>query len=91
MSKLKQNGVNGNLLELLKNFLSDGVQRVTLNEWTFDWEIIRAGVPQRSILIYINDVVSDLKSNVKLFAKDISLFSVVSEPRETANYSYTIH
>ena len=30
--KLKENGVSGNLLRLVKSFLSDRVQRVTLNE-----------------------------------------------------------
>ena len=47
--KLKQNGVSGNLLGLIKSFLSDRVQRVTLNGKTSDWECIRAGVPQGSI------------------------------------------
>ena len=89
--KLKQNGVSGNLLRLIKSFLSDRVQRVTLNGKTSDWECIRAGVPQGSILeplfflIYINDLATDLKSNVKLFADDTSLFSIVSDPLETAN------
>ena len=88
---LKKNGVSGNLLELIKSFLSDRVQRVTLNGKTSDWECIRAGVPQGSILeplfflIYINDLATDLKSNVKLFADDTSLFSIVSDPLETAN------
>ena len=89
--KLKQNDVSGNLLRLIKSFLSDKVQRVTLNRKTSDWECIRAGVPQESILgplfflIYINDLATDLKSNVKLFADDTSLFSIVSDPLETAN------
>ena len=48
--KLKKNGVNGNLLRLIKSFLSDRVQRVTLNEKTSDWKCIRADVPQGSIL-----------------------------------------
>ena len=91
LSKVKQNGVSGNLLGLIKSFLSDRVQRVTLNGKTSDWECIRAGVPQGSILeplfflIYINDLATDLKSNVKLFADDTSLFSIVSDPLETAN------
>ena len=91
LSKVKQNGVSGNLLGLIKSFLSDRVQRVTLNGKTCDWECIRAGVPQGSILeplfflIYINDLATDLKSNVKLFADDTSLFSIVSDPLETAN------
>ena len=48
--KLKQTGVSGNLLRLIKIFLSDIVQRVTLNGKTSDWECTRAGVPQGSIL-----------------------------------------
>ena len=48
--KLKQNGVSGNLLGLIKSFLSDRDQRVTPNGKASDWESIRAGVPQGSIL-----------------------------------------
>ena len=83
--KLKQTGVSGNLLRLIKIFLSDIVQRVTLNGKTSDWECTRAGVPQGSILgplflIYLNGLATDLKSNVKLFADDSSLFLIVSDP-----------
>ena len=89
--KLKQNSVSGNLLGLIKSFLSDRVQRVTLNGKTSDWESIRAGVPQGSILgplfflIYVNDLATDLKSNVMLFADDTSLFSIISDPLQTAS------
>ena len=74
--KLKQKGVSGNLLGLIKNLLIDGVQRATLNGKTSDCECTWAGVLQGSILgcllflIYINDLVTDLKSNFRLFFKD---------------------
>ena len=85
--RLKQNGVSGNLLGLIKSFLSD---RVTLNGITSDWACTRADVLQGSILgshfflIYINDLANDLKSNLKSFADDTSLFSIVSGQLETA-------
>ena len=59
--KLKQNDINGNLLELIKSFLSDRVQRFTLNGKTSDWKYIRTCAPQVSVLgplfflICIND------------------------------------
>ena len=84
--KLKSFGISGNLLSLLSNFLSERFQRVVLNGQTSEWRIIKAGVPQGSILgpllflIYVNDIPDNLTSNVKLFADDVSLFSVVKDP-----------
>ena len=41
--------------------------------------------PKDVPLIYINDVATNLKSNIKFFADDTSLFSIVSDPLETTN------
>ena len=89
--KLKQNGVKGNLLETLTNFLNDRKQRVVLNGQHSKWANIEAGVPQGSILgpllflIYINDLPDNLISNSKLFADDTSLFSVINDKHLSAN------
>ena len=86
--KLKRCGVSGKLLSLIQSFLKDRKQRTVLNGKCYNWGDISAGVPQGPILgplfflVYINDLTSDLKCNVKLFADDTSLFTVVREANE---------
>ena len=83
--KLKQNGISGNLLETLTDFLKDRKQRVVLNGQNSSWANIDARVPQGSVLgpllflIHINDLPDNLSTNVKLFADNTSLFSVVHD------------
>ena len=89
--KLTENGISGNLLNLLEDFLKERKQRVVLNRQVSTWKNINAGVPQGSILgpllflIYINDFTEGLTTNVKLFADDTSLFSVVHDTQTSAN------
>ena len=60
--KLTQNGILGNLLNLLNDFLKERKQLVVLNGQVSTWKNINAGVSQGSIfgpllfLIYINDL-----------------------------------
>ena len=48
--KLKRCGINGKLIVLIENYLSNRVQRVVLNGQESEWEIINSGVPQGSVL-----------------------------------------
>ena len=43
--KLTQNGISGNLLKLLRDFLSERRQRVVLNVQASTWTNVTAGVP----------------------------------------------
>ena len=88
--KLEQNGITGHLLLLLKNYLSNRKQRVVINGSLSDYSKIEAGVPQGSVLgpllflVYINDLEKDIKSNIKFFADDTMLFSIVNNPEISA-------
>ena len=48
--KLRQNGINGKLLNLLKGYLATRKQRVLLNGPKSEWGEIESGVPQGSVL-----------------------------------------
>ena len=57
-----------------------------------DWQFIRAGVLQGSILVvllYINDIVADIHSCVRLFADATSLYIIVDNPISAAKMTYT--
>ena len=46
--KLKENGISGDLLNILTDFLSNRKQRVVLNGQVSTWTSVNAGVPQGS-------------------------------------------
>ena len=88
--KLRQNGLNGGLLKLFESYLHNRQQRVVINGSYSEYLSIESGVPQASVLgpllflIYINDLEKNIKSNIKFFADDTMLFSVVRDPSVSA-------
>ena len=88
--KLKSYGISGGLLNLIISYLSNRKQQVVLNGKCSEWSLIRAGVPQGSVLeplfslVYINDLVENVSSDARLFADDTSLFTAVYEKEVTA-------
>ena len=66
--------------------LKDRQQRVVIHGQSSRWGTVHAGVPQGSVLgpllflIYINDIVDLVQSNIKLFADDTTLYLTVEHP-----------
>ena len=91
MFKLKQNGIDGKLLSLMLSYLMDRKQRAVINGFASEWRSVETGVPQGSVsgpllfLIYINDLEEGIKSRVKFFADDTSVFSIVTDPNVSAS------
>ena len=89
--KLRRNGVSGKLLKFFESYLRNRKQRVALNGFYSDYASIESGVPQGSVLgpllflVYINDLETSIISNVKFFADDTMLYSVVHDPSKSAS------
>jgi hypothetical protein len=98
LQKLKANGIEGKLLNWIENYLCDRKIRVVLNGQKAQWATTNAGVPQGSILgpllflVFINDVVDGIDSNINLFADDTSLLNIIDQivpAYETVNNDLT--
>ena len=83
--KLRQMGVEGHALNILKSFLENREQRVVLDGQSSDWGSVEAGVPQGSILgpllflVYINDLTEVVESDINIFADDTFIFHIIDQ------------
>ncbi len=81
--KLQKIGVGGKIFDLLKSYLSNRKQLVTLPGCQSNVKQLHAGVPQGSVLgpllflIYINDIIREVECGSFLFADDTSLFQEI--------------
>ena len=79
----------GSSLQVETDFLKDRKQRVVLNGQNFSWANFQGPL---LFLIYINDLPDNLSTNVKLFADDAYLFSVVQDiATSSCNLNYDLN
>lgn len=88
--KMSKYGIDGKILEWVRNWLQDRTQRVVIRGTASDSFKVTSGVPQGSVLgpilflIYINDLPSEVISPVSLFADDSKIFSrIVTKAHKT--------
>ena len=89
--KLKQLGISGPLLSWIESYLSNRHQRVVIDGQCSEWIKTECGVPQGSILgpllflVFVNDIVTGIQTNIRLFADDTSLFHAIMDSHTTQN------
>ena len=91
IAKLEQIGVSGICLDILKSYLSERKQIVVVDGIKSNILEVNAGIPQGSrlgpllFIIYMNDIMNDIESDILIFADDTLLFASGHDPTETAN------
>ena len=82
LAKLKAYGLGVLLIVLLRSYLSTRTQRVKIGDTFSEWELVRRGVPQGSVLgpvffnVHINDLFYHIKrANLNAYADDEQLYS----------------
>ena len=88
--ELEQNGISGNLLNVLTNFLCQREQKVVLNEQRLSWANVKSGfsgIYSSTIILsdLFNDLSGDLTSNTILSADGTSLLSVIQNINSAVN------
>ena len=90
LAKLNQIGIQGSFYDILNSYLTDRRQIVTVSGHKSEICNIKAGVPQGSRLgpllfvIYMNDIIHEIESDILIFADDTSLFASGADPAITA-------
>ena len=88
MYKLYCIGIRGSLLHWFTDYLKNRKQAVVIKGKASTYQPINAGVPQGSVLgpllflVYINDIVKNIESTVKLFADDTSMYLSLEDTAE---------
>ena len=88
-SKLFSYGIGGKTLKWIDSFLCFRKQRVVVNWVKSDWALVLSGVPQGTVLgpllfsLYINDISSDIESEIRLFADDCVCYREIKDEEDT--------
>ena len=91
LAKLYHYGITGNLHSLFVSyFIKQVFKELLFQVGISDWVEILAGVAQGSILgtllflLFINDIVREINSNIRLFADNTTIYIIVDFPDSAA-------
>ena len=96
-SKLFSYGIGGKALKWIDSFLCFRQQRVAVNGEKSDWAPVLSGVPQGTVIgplllpLYINDISSDIESEIRPFADDCVCYREIKDGVDTMKLQRNIY
>ena len=94
--KLFEYGIRGKTLLWIDSFLCSRQQRVVINGAKSKWADVLSGVPQGTAFgpllfsLYINDVLVDIDSEIRLFADDCVCYRQIHSIEDTVKFKETL-
>lgn len=89
IEKLREYGVDGKLLEWIRDFLTMRKSRVGVHGSFSRWREVLSGVPQGSVLgpllflIFVNDLPEWIKCSLKMFADDTKIWARIRSKQDS--------
>lgn len=96
IEKLHKFNIPLQLVNWIENFLTGRQQQVVMDGTVSNMHEVRSGVPQGTVLgpslflFYINDIVDNIGSGIRLFADDIIIYSIVKDETDIKKFQEDI-
>ena len=97
LQELHRQGIRGQMLGWITQFLKDRKQRVRINDEYSEYTTVLSGVPQGSVLgptlflLYVSQISSLIKNFTSLFADDTKIFSYLLRLHENLPEAADVH
>ena len=90
-------GISDEICEWVEMFLTNRYQQVVINGKQSEWEKVRSGVPQGSVLgpvlflLFINDLPDEVISELLLYADDAKIYRCINSKADSALLQKDLH
>ena len=90
-------GISDEVCRWVEAFLSNRMQKVVVNGVSSEWEKVRSGVPQGSVLgpvlflLFINDLPEEAISELLLYADDAKIFKIIRNENDREVLQKDLH
>lgn len=97
IGKMKSYGISDSICKWVEVFLCNRKQKVVINGVDSEWEEVKSGVPQGSVLgpilfvIFINDLPEEVISELLLYADDAKIYRIIRDDKDRELLQNDLH